>query len=103
MTLQSMLTEPSRVPEPHAVQDYSDVLTQVATEGKTVIVSRNGADLAVVIPMEQLELVRELLARQEAENLAAQINWSRPCGHLQPPQEWFDDSDSPSRKSGLDQ
>jgi prevent-host-death family protein len=95
MTLQSMLTEPCRVPEPKAAQEYSDVLTQVAQEGKTVIVSRNGADLAAVIPMEQLELVRELLARQEAEKLAAQIDWNQPRGHLQPPQAWFDDMDNP--------
>jgi len=94
MTLQSMLTEPCRVPEPHAAQEYSDVLTQVAKEGKAVIVSRDGADLAAVIPMEQLELMRELLARQEAEQLAAQIDWSRSRGRL-PPQEWFDDADNP--------
>ncbi len=93
MTLHSMLTEPDRVDEPHVAQDYSDVLSQVALEGKTMIVCRNGADLAAVISMEQLELVREILARQEAEALAAQINWSR--ARVPFPQPWFDDTDNP--------
>lgn len=95
MTLQSLLTEPDRVDEPHAAQEYSDVLTQVAAEGKALILRRNGADLAAVIPMEQLELVRELLARQEAEKLAARIDWGRARSSLHPPQEWFDDTDNP--------
>lgn len=95
MTLESLLIEPGRVEEPQAVQAYSDVLTQVAAEGKPVIVRRNGADLAAVIPLEQLELVRELLARQEVEKLAAQIEWNRVKSISRPPQEWFDDTDNP--------
>jgi prevent-host-death family protein len=97
MTLQSLLAEPRRVEEPHVVQDYSDVLTQVAAEGKPVIVRRNGEDLAAVISLEQLELVRELLARQDVEKLASQIDWSR-AGALRPPQEWFDDTDNPCQR-----
>lgn len=95
MTLQAMLTDPCRVDEPRSAQDYSNVLTQVAQEGKTVIVSRDGADLAALIPMEQLEYIRELLARQESEVLAAQIDWARLKGRFQPPQAWFDESDNP--------
>jgi hypothetical protein len=95
MTLQSMLPEPARIEEPHAAQEFSDVLTQVAAEGKTLIVRRNGADLAAVMPMEQLELVRELVARQEAEQLAAKIKWDQAPRSLCPPQEWFDDRDNP--------
>ena len=58
MSLQSLLTEPGRVDEPRAAQEYSDVLSQVAAEGKPVIVCRNGADLAAVISLEHLELLR---------------------------------------------
>lgn len=95
MTVPFLLTEPGRVDEPQAAQQYSDVLSQVATEGKPVIVRRNGEDLAAVIPLEHLELLREVLARQEVERQAAQIDWSRAPTALRPPQEWFDDTDNP--------
>jgi hypothetical protein len=95
MTAPSLLDEPGRVDEPRAAREYSAVLTQVAAEGKAVIVRRNGTDLAAVIPVEHLELVREVLARQEVEKLAAQIDWKRAGKALRPPQEWFDDTDNP--------
>lgn len=59
MTLQSLLTEPNRVDEPRVAQEYSEVLSQVAAEGKPLIVRRNGADLAAVVPLEYLELLRK--------------------------------------------
>src|SRR5437667_1387386 len=90
MTVPSLLEEPGRVDEPRAAQEYSDVLTQVAAEHRPVIVRRNGEDLAAVIPLEHLELVREVLARQEVARLAAQIDWDRARKALRPPQEWFD-------------
>jgi prevent-host-death family protein len=90
MTVQPLLPEPSRVDEPRAAQDYSDVLTRVAAEGRPVIVRRNGTDLAAVIPVAHLELVREVLAWQEAERLAAQIDWDQVVKTHRPPQEWFD-------------
>jgi hypothetical protein len=94
MTVQSLLAEPTYVEEPRVVQEYADVLSQVAAEGKPVIVRRNGAALVAVIPLEHLEMVREILARQEVEKLAAQIDWERAPKTLRPPQEWFD-SDEP--------
>jgi hypothetical protein len=93
MTLQS-LQELGRVDEPQAVPQFSDVLSHVAVEGKPVIVQRNGSDLAAVIPLEYLDLLREVLARQEVEQLAAQVDWSR-AKVCRPPQEWFDDTDNP--------
>ncbi len=93
MTSQSLLEEPSRVDEPKVAREYADVLSQVAAAGRPVIVCRNGEDLAAVIPLEHLELVREILARQEVERAAAQIDWSRARNTLQPPQSWFDDED----------
>lgn len=95
MTVQSLLTEPGRVDEPHAVQEYSDVLTQVAADGKPVIVRRNGSDLAAVIPLEYLDLLREAAARQAVETKAEQINWGQLPKTNGPPQEWFDDTDDP--------
>ena len=95
MTLKPLLKEPGRVDEPRAAPEFSDVLSQVAGEGKAVIVRRNGADLAAVIPLEYPELLREVLARQEVEELAAQVDWSRVAKTHRPPQEWFDDTDNP--------
>jgi PHD/YefM family antitoxin component YafN of YafNO toxin-antitoxin module len=93
MTVPSLLEEPGRVDEPRGAQDYSAVLTRVAAEGRPVIVRRNGEDLAAVIPLEYLELVREVLAREGVERLAAQIDWERAPKNLRPPQSWFDDEE----------
>src|SRR5262249_44679750 len=90
MTVPSLVSEPDRVDEPRAAKEYCDVLDRVAAERRPVIVRRNGADWAAVIPLEHLELVREVLARQEVEELAAQIDWDTARKRLRPPQEWFD-------------
>jgi prevent-host-death family protein len=95
MTVSDVLEEPGRIDEPQEVRQYSEVLTQVATEGRAVIVRRNGEDLAAVVPLEQLELLREMVARQEAENRAAQIDWTRARKMTGPPQQWFDATDNP--------
>ena len=95
MTVQSLLTEPGRVDEPQLAQEYSDVLSQVVADGKPMIVRRNGEDLAAVIPLEHLELLREVVARQEVERLAAAIDWNRAQPTLRPPQQWLDDTDNP--------
>jgi hypothetical protein len=95
MTVPSLLDEPGRVDEPLAAQEYADVLSRVAAERRPVILRRNGTDLAAVIPLEHLELVREVLARQEVEKQAAQIDWGQAGKTLRPPQTWFDDDDNP--------
>jgi hypothetical protein len=93
MTSQTLLEEPGRVDEPKGAKEYADVLSEVATAGRPVIVRRNGEDLAAVIPLEQLELIREILARQEVEASAAQIDWKLEQRAVRPPQSWFDDDD----------
>lgn len=90
MTMQSLLGEPDRVDEPSAANEYSDVLSQVASDGRPVIARRNGEDLAAIVPLEHLELVREVLGRKEVQELAAQIDWDRAAQALRPPQTWFD-------------
>ncbi len=84
-----------RVDEPQAADKYSEVLSQVATHGTPVIVCRNGTDLAAIIPLEHLELLREVLARQQVEKQAAQVDWSRVPKTHRPPDEWFADTDNP--------
>ncbi len=91
MTISSLLEEPGRVDEPHAAGEYAAVLSQVVAAGRPVIVRRNGEDLAAVIPLEYLTLVRQILAQQETERLASQIDWARAGEALRPPQSWFDD------------
>ena len=49
-----------------------------------MIVRRNGEDLAAVIPLEYLELMREVIERQEVEKQAAQIDWSGTNKALRP-------------------
>lgn len=84
-----MLT-PSHVDEPEAAQEYADVLSRVAADGKPVIVRRGGADLAAVVPLEHLELLQDILARQEAERLIAGIDADLLIPRSPPPQSWFD-------------
>jgi len=81
---------PGHVDEPQAAQEYADVLSRVATDRKPVIVRRGGADLAAVVPLEYLELLQDMLARREAERLAAQVDWDRLVKTSPPPQDWFD-------------
>src|SRR3954453_8501181 len=93
MAVPFLLEEPGRVDEPQAAQEYAAVLTQVVAAGRPVIVRRNGEDLAAVVPLEHLELVREILAHQEAESAAAGIDWARAREMPHPPQSWFDDKE----------
>jgi antitoxin (DNA-binding transcriptional repressor) of toxin-antitoxin stability system len=95
MSVPSLLEEPGRVDEPHAAEGYANVLSQVVAAGRPVIVRRNGEDLAAIVPLEQLERIQEILARQEAEQLAAQIDWTQMPKTHRPPQSWFDDDDNP--------
>lgn len=90
MTSSSLLEEPGRVEEPRGAQEYSDVLTQVAAGGRPVIVRRNGEDLAAVIPLEYLDLVREFLSREEVQRQATRINWDQARQLLRPAPEWFE-------------
>src|SRR5688572_15395045 len=90
MTSHPLLAEPGRVDEPQAAHDYSDVLSRVARDGQPVIVRRNGTDLAAVIPLEHLELIREILSRQDVERLAAAIDWDQAARRLPPAPEWFE-------------
>jgi hypothetical protein len=84
------LLKPGRVDEPQRTEEYADVLSRVAAERQAMIVRRGGADLAAVVPLEYLELLQDVLARQEAERLAAQVDWDRLVEASPPPQEWFD-------------
>jgi hypothetical protein len=95
MTTSSFPREPGYVDEPRVAHEYANMLTQVATERWPVIVRRDGVDLAAVIPLEYLELLQEVLARQDVEHLAAQIDWNSLVKTHQPPQAWFEDDDNP--------
>jgi hypothetical protein len=90
MIVPSLLDEPGRIDEPRTAEEYSEVLTRIAAQRRPVIDRRNGEDLAAVIPLEHLELVREILAREEVERLAAQIDWGRARQTLRPLQERFE-------------
>ena len=90
MNVEVFLEEPSHVDEPRQLEDYSDILSQVAAAGRPVIVRRNGEDLAAVVPLAHLELLREMAARADVERLAGSIDWKQLVDKHPPPQEWFD-------------
>ncbi len=81
---------PGPVDEAQLARDYADVLNRVANEHQPVIVRRDGADLAAIIPLEQLELLQDVSTRREAEKLAASLDRDRLVKSCPPPQEWFD-------------
>jgi prevent-host-death family protein len=60
-----------------------------------LIITRQGTNLAAVISLAHLELVREVLARQHVEHLAAQIDWQQVPHPLRPPSQWLADTDNP--------
>ncbi len=83
------LLEPNHVDEPEHAREYADVLSRVAAEHQAVIVRRGGTDLAAVVPLEYLELLRDVMSRQKAEQLAERLDWEKLLKNS-PPQEWFD-------------
>ena len=81
---------PGHIDEPTAAQEYADVLSRVAADHRPVVVRRGGSDLAAVVPLEYLEMLQDLLARQEAERLAAQVNWDELVKTSPPAQTWLE-------------
>jgi hypothetical protein len=90
MSMQGSLAESNRVDEPAAAREYSDLLSQVASSGRPVVVRRNGEDFAAIVPLEHLELVREVLGLKEMQQLAASIDWDWAVAALRPPPAWFE-------------
>ena len=90
MPKHTLLPEPDHVDEPQQVQDYWGLVSRVAATQHPVIVRRGGADVAAVIPVEDLELLRDLLVQQVAEQRAAQIDWAQMAQDSPPPQQWFE-------------
>lgn len=90
MPKHTLLSEPDHVDEPQQVQDYWGLVSRVAATQHPVIVRRGGADVAAVIPVAYLELLREFLAQQEAEQRAAQIDRVQMAQDSPPPQRWFE-------------
>ena len=88
MTVQ--LQEPSHVDEPRQAQEYADVMSRVAAERRAVIVRRNGADLAAIVPLEFLELLEDAIAMEKAQQLAKKLDRTRLVKTSPPPQSWFD-------------
>ncbi len=82
------MQQPRHLDESQFGESSADVFSRVASEHRPVIVQRGGLDFAAVVPLEYLDLVQDSLARQEAERLAAEIEWTKRSSG--PPQEWFE-------------
>lgn len=91
--MSSPMLLPGHVDEPQVAQEYAEVFSRVATDRKPVIVRRDGADLAAVVPLEYLELLQDMMARQEAEQLLTQLDWEQLIKTSPPPQSWFEDDE----------
>jgi hypothetical protein len=46
--------------------------------------------MVLTLEPRDLKLLQELLAHQEAEQLAAQIDWAKMAQESPPPQQWFE-------------
>ena len=90
MTRTMNLQEPGHVDEPQQAHEYADVMSQVAADHKAVILRRGGKDLAVIIPLEYLELLQDALAMEEAQRLLKSMDLARMAKENPPPQSWFD-------------
>ncbi|MSU77720.1 MAG: hypothetical protein EXS16_06455 [Gemmataceae bacterium] len=86
----TQLSEFPHVDEPDEGSAYADLLTKVAADRQGVVVRRGGADFAAVVPLEFLDLLFDTLAREEAMQLARNINWNAVNEKAKPPQSWFD-------------
>lgn len=89
MTL-TTLPELGYVNEPQQAGDYAAMLSRVAESHQPLIIRRHGDNLVAVVSLEHLELMREALANQEAERLAAQLDFSKLSRSSQPPTAWFE-------------
>ncbi len=87
--MSALLDEPQRIDEPSESLRFVEVLTQVAASGEPIIVRRAGEDFAAVIPLGHLELLRDVLAMREAEQIARSIDWEQ-ARKSRPPREWFE-------------
>lgn len=85
--------EPIHINESQLAAGYAEVLNQVASQQQPIIVRRNGENLAALVSIEHLELIRDSLARQEAERLAAALDWKLIVAQHKPPQHWFEDGE----------
>jgi PHD/YefM family antitoxin component YafN of YafNO toxin-antitoxin module len=89
MSTQPLFHEPDRLEEPQKVQEYWDLISRVASTHQPVVVHRGGVEVVAVIAVEHLALLQELVAQQEAERLAAQVDWAHVAQTSPPPQAWF--------------
>jgi prevent-host-death family protein len=90
MTISAPLHPPIHVEESQFVSGCSQVLNQVASDQRPVIVQREGVDVAVVVPVEFLELIRDSLSRQAAERIASKIDWHAASEALTPDPAWLE-------------
>jgi PHD/YefM family antitoxin component YafN of YafNO toxin-antitoxin module len=88
--MSSHLYEPNRVDEPRQAEEYADVISKVVTEKHAVMLRREGADAAVIIPLDQWEILAEALAMEECQRLLKTMNLREMAKSNPPPQAWFD-------------
>jgi hypothetical protein len=85
-----ILQERTHVDEPQQLQEYVDVVSQAASQKKTVVLHRDGTELAAIVPLEYLEELEDALAMAEAQRILKTLDLPKLARENPPPQEWFD-------------
>ena len=71
-----------------ARDDFAETLNRVAYRGERIILERRGKNLAALVPMEDLELLREIEDRMDLEAARralkerGSVSWKKLKAHL---------------------
>lgn len=84
------MQEPGYVDEPREAKGYADMLTRVSMEQRAVVVRRDGAELAAIVPLHYLESLHEAAAMEEIQRALSKVDLAGMAKENPPPQEWFD-------------
>ena len=61
-------------------KDFADAVNRVAYQGERIVLQRRGKDLAALVPIEDLELLRELEDRMDLDAARAALAEARQRG-----------------------
>ena len=68
----------TRLAADKACENFSDTLDRVVAKGERIVLHRRGKNVAALVPLEDLTLLKELEDRLDAEDFrAAKEEWER--------------------------
>ena len=72
----------TRLAASKAREDFADILNRVAYRGERIVLHRRGKDVAALIPVEDLALLRELEDRFDLEEARAALAEAKEKGTI---------------------